>query len=132
MWTGVCGSNATCTKWGWMSYDYNGDNINGVPMVDGPFVGFSPNFNINKGTVDPCCDAATRCSDNNACTTDFCDTATGVCSHTTVVCNDNNLCTTDTCNTTTGCVFTPKNCSDSLLCTNDSCDPATGHLLQYA
>jgi len=41
-------------------------------------------------------------------------------------CNDNNACTTDTCNPATGCVFTPITCNDNNVCTTDTCDPATG------
>jgi len=121
-----CGFNSSCTVWGWMSYDADGDGLNGIRMVDGPFPGFSPNFIYNKGTVDPCCDAATRCNDNNACTTDTCDPATGACMNATITCNDNNACTTDTCNTTTGCVYTPVAINDNNPCTTDACNTATG------
>jgi hypothetical protein len=102
IWTQPCGTApATCQPWTWASYDWDGDGWNGGRMVDGPFPNFSPNFNLIKtGTVDPCCDAAKRCNDNNACTTDTCNPATGACSHPTLVCNDNNACTTDSCNGT--------------------------------
>ncbi len=123
-----CGTNSSCTVWGWMSYDpaTDNDNINGIPMVDGPFPGFSPNFSYNKVTpVDLCCDAATRCNDSNECTIDTCNTSTGACINTPRVCTDNNLCTNDTCNTATGCVFTPK-CDDGDACTDNTCNTATG------
>jgi len=70
MWTGGCGSNSACTSWQWMSYDFDGDGINGTGMVDGPFAGMNAHFNLGAGTVDLCCDAATRCNDSNACTAD--------------------------------------------------------------
>src|SRR5262249_26781120 len=43
-------------------------------------------------------------------------------------CDDNNACTTDTCNTTTGnCESSaPKNCDDNNVCTDDSCNTTTG------
>ncbi len=127
MWTNVCGTNVPCQPWVWSSYDWDGDGYNGGRMVDGPFPGFSPNFNLIKtGTIDPCCDAVKRCNDNNACTTDTCDSATGNCIHTTIVCNDNSACTTDTCSTTTGCVYTPIVCNDNNPCTSDTCNSATG------
>jgi hypothetical protein len=69
------------------------------------------------------------CDDNNACTTDACDPATGECVFTdTVTCDDNNACTTDACDPATGeCVFTPgPPCDDNDICTDDACDPATG------
>lgn len=46
-----------------------------------------------------------------------------------MVCNDNNVCTVDTCNPATGCVYTPKPpsfCDDNNPCTDDSCDPEQG------
>ncbi len=95
----------------------------------------------------------TACDDGNACTTD--DTCGGgTCQPgTPLVCNDNNVCTSDTCNWATGCVYTNNtnscddgnactigdtcsggacaggaalNCNDTNPCTDDSCDPATG------
>lgn len=73
------------------------------------------------------CSAGTplNCNDNNACTTDSCNAATG-CATTPVTCNDNNVCTTDSCNPATGCATTPVVCSDNNECTNDTCDPVTG------
>ncbi|HHJ36119.1 MAG TPA: DUF5011 domain-containing protein [Gammaproteobacteria bacterium] len=38
------------TLWGLVSTDINGDNINGSPMVDGPFQGFYANFNSTPAT----------------------------------------------------------------------------------
>jgi len=125
-WTVGCGSNSACTVWTWMSYDFDGDGVNGKPIVDGTWVGMNVNFNLGAGTVDLCCDAAARCNDKNICTTDTCNTATGVCGHTPLVCDDNNRCTTDTCNTATGCVYTPVVTTDNNACTNDVCDPAKG------
>ncbi len=126
LWTGACGSNPDTKIWDWMSYDWDGDGVNGYMMVDGPFLGMNANFNMMGTPPDPCSDAATRCNDNNACTTDTCDPATGVCVHTPIVCNDNNLCTIDTCDPATGCVYTPVVITDNNACTTDVCDPATG------
>jgi len=126
MWTGGCGSNSACTSWQWMSYDFDGDGINGTGMVDGPFAGMNANFNLGAGTVDLCCDAATRCNDSNACTADSCDSATGACVNTTISCNDSNACTADSCDPATGCVNTAISTDDGNACTADSCDPATG------
>ncbi len=138
--------------WDWMSSDWDGNGFNGYGMVDGPFIDFNANFNVmDVPSIDnPCADAATRCNDDNICTTDTCNTATGACVNTPIVCNDNNKCTTDacdmatglcgyttivcddnlctmdTCNPVTGCVFTPKNCDDNNACTTDSCDTTTG------
>jgi len=46
MHTGAGGSNPATKVWDWMSKDSNGDGINGLPMVDGPFIGFNANFNV--------------------------------------------------------------------------------------
>jgi hypothetical protein len=40
------------TTWQFVSTDPDGDGINGVKMVDGPFIGFSPNFNLSA--ADSC------------------------------------------------------------------------------
>jgi len=45
---------------------------------------------------------------------------------TALVCNDNNACTTDSCNPASGCVNAPISCDDGNLCTTDTCDPASG------
>ena len=44
------------------------------------------------------------CDDGNACTTDSCDPATGLCRNDPVSCDDGNPCTTDTCDSSAGCV----------------------------
>ncbi len=126
MWTMACGSNSPSMAWDWMSKDFDGNGVNGAPMVDGPFVGFNANFNL-MGGVPPICQGVV-CTDNNACTTDSCDPATGNCVFTPINCNDNNACTSDTCNPATGCVHTPiVVCNDNNACTTDMCDPATGY-----
>ncbi|MBI3834345.1 MAG: hypothetical protein HY287_08460 [Planctomycetes bacterium] len=93
------------------------------------------------------------CDDFNACTTN--DTCSGgsCVGGPPLVCNDNNGCTDDTCNPATGCVYTdnsascddgnacttndtcafgscvggpPLDCNDGNICTDDSCNPASG------
>jgi len=95
------------------------------------------------------------CNDGNACTLgDQC--AAGDCKGTKpVTCTDNDVCTKDTCNPATGCVFPPDadgipcndgnactvtdacaagkcagsgtpNCDDGKACTTDACNPASG------
>ena len=69
------------------------------------------------------------CADNNACTTDSCDKATG-CKYVAKDCNDNNACTADGCDATTGaCAHKPIACNDNNPCTTDSCATATGCVL---
>ena len=63
------------------------------------------------------------CNDNNACTTDSCDPATG-CVTAPVDCNDGLFCTDDSCDTVTGCQHTPHVCNDDLNCTTDTCNEA--------
>ena len=72
--------------------------------------------------------AALDCNDNNPCTDDSCDPATG-CVHTdnTSPCNDGNACTTnDTCGGGSCHGGAPPVCDDGNVCTTDTCDPATG------
>lgn len=47
LWTGSAGSNSTSKVWDLMSTDGNSDGINGILMIDGPFIGFSANFNLS-------------------------------------------------------------------------------------
>jgi N-acetylneuraminic acid mutarotase len=70
------------------------------------------------------------CSDGDACTTgDTC--SGGTCrAGAPLVCNDNNACTTDTCNPATGCVYTnnTNSCSDGNACTaGDTCSGGSCH-----
>src|ERR1700686_1504275 len=61
------------------------------------------------------------CNDNNPCTIDTYNPATGACVHIPVVCNDNNACTIDSCNPADGtCVYTSK------CAAGETCDPAVG------
>ncbi|MCX6781229.1 MAG: hypothetical protein NT003_03910 [Candidatus Magasanikbacteria bacterium] len=80
-----------------------------------------------KGCVFPF-NSGAKCNDDNLCTSpDLC--LNGLCqAGQATVCNDSNPCTTDLCDTKTGlCVFTPylgqQPCSDGNACTqNDACE----------
>ena len=82
------------------------------------------------------------CNDNDDCTTDRCDRATGTCSHqhsccvTDSDCDDHKACTMDTCKQggdRPSCVNTPipsccmadSDCDDQNACTMDHCDTAS-------
>ena len=68
------------------------------------------------------------CDDDNPCTTDLCDVATGTCSNVenAVACDDGDACTVgDTC-TLGECVGRLVTCEDGNPCTDDVCDPAEG------
>jgi hypothetical protein len=92
-----------------------------------PYISLT-NLGICGGTAPNLCQGVV-CNDNNSCTVDSCDPATGVCSYTPKTCNDNKFCTTDSCDATTGtCLFTPITCDDSNACTTDSCvEGASGY-----
>lgn len=62
----------------------------------------------------------------NNCTQNICDNTDGVCKPVSINCNDNNFCTDDSCNNATGCVYSPHDCSDGSLCTFDQCDSKAG------
>ena len=71
------------------------------------------------------------CDDDELCTTDSCNPATGQCVSTDVAdgtsCDDNDLCTvSDTCLGGACVSGTPKDCDDSEYCTIDTCTAATG------
>ncbi len=107
------------------------------------------------GVIDEGCDLCANvvCDDDNVCTDDACDPATGECVFTnntadcddgsacsmddTCVdgacvggdapdCDDLDACTVDACDPLTGCVNNEASCDDGSACTTDSCDPATG------
>ena len=78
--------------------------------------------------------AGLGCDDNNACTTDTCDSDSGVCAHTDIPdcctdakdCDDGDECTTDTCVPGESCSHAPKSCDDGDAFTTDACDQAAG------
>ena len=45
--------NTGAEVWDLMSTDVDGDGVNGIGMIDGPFVGVNVNFNLNSGLVPP-------------------------------------------------------------------------------
>ena len=68
------------------------------------------------------------CDDDNICTTDSCNPATG-CTHTpnTEACSDSNACTLGDVCTGSLCISgSLLDCDDNNVCTTDSCHPATG------
>ena len=51
LWLGEAGASPDpATTWEWVSRDVDGDGIVGALMVDGPFVGYSANFNKGPGS----------------------------------------------------------------------------------
>jgi len=73
------------------------------------------------------CTSNADCGDGDMCTTDTCNTGTGVCGNVPVDCTDGDLCTVDSCNASTGaCDNDPMDCDDGLDCTDDSCNASNG------
>ncbi len=75
------------------------------------------------------------CNDNNPCTNDACDSATGTCKAiaNTVNCDDGNKCTVgDICAAGACKAGSAKSCADGTVCTDDSCDSATGNCVNAA
>lgn len=74
------------------------------------------------------CSGPRDCDDDNGCTDDSCDPASGcVRAFNSAPCDDGNLCTTaDTCSGGSCVGGPPLNCNDGLNCTVDSCDPVAG------
>jgi hypothetical protein len=88
--------------------------------------------NDNDACTDDSCDTATGCvyteidcNDNNACTLDFCDATSG-CGHDIVECHSGSACLNDSCDPANGCETSPVDCNDNNACTDDSCDPTLG------
>ncbi len=125
----TCNDNQQCTR--------DGCNpATGCTFVSAPLDG-QPCIDGNACTEAEVCAGgacgqglARDCDDDNPCTDDSCDPASG-CSYVgnTLACNDKNACTTnDTCNAETGaCVGgAPPICDDGNQCTADTCNQATG------
>ncbi len=69
------------------------------------------------------------CSDNNECTSDACNSMTGLCAHNPLegsACGADNLCSQPGTCSAGVCSGAPKVCDDSNPCTIDLCDPPTG------
>jgi cysteine-rich repeat protein len=66
------------------------------------------------------------CDDDDACTADSCNPASGCANRNT--CNDADACTDDACDPATGCSHTRVVCDDGDLCTDETCDPIAGCL----
>ncbi len=66
--------------------------------------------------------------DQDACTIDACNTATGVITHTQVNRNDGNACTFDGCDPVNGVFHLPFNINDGNACTDDACNTLTGQI----
>lgn len=97
---------------------------NGGPCDDGDAC-----TNNDRLTCGACIGTPVDCNDENACTADACDAASGQCvnmPNDDAVCSDANLCTiADTCEGGV-CRGTPRNCDDGNGCTVDSCDASSG------
>lgn len=69
------------------------------------------------------------CTDNNECTSDACNTTSGICAHNPLEgspCGADNLCAeAGTCKAG-ACSGAPKDCNDNNPCTTDLCDPPSG------
>ncbi|MFT7621077.1 MAG: outer membrane protein OmpA-like peptidoglycan-associated protein [Myxococcota bacterium] len=105
------------------------------------FVGIQPIGCEDLGCLDREWNAATctcettvdadDCDDNNNCTADECNAATGFCTSTSILCNDGDACTIDFCDPATGqcssvgsndpncCAPPVGGCSDGNVCTTD-------------
>jgi hypothetical protein len=74
-------------------------------------------------SLDTMCEDGSDCDDGNACTIDYCDPFSGLCTNNPIVCDDGNACTTDSCNAALGaCEFLPAAgglCDDANFCTTD-------------
>jgi hypothetical protein len=82
-----------------------------------------------------CKGTALDCDDENVCTTDSCDAATGVCvnSNNTVACEDGSECTIDDqCKAGVCAPGAVTDCDDGNDCTTDSCDATTGVCVNVA
>lgn len=117
----VCTDGNPCT---------DGDTCAGLTCVPGPPKNCGDN---NVCTADSCNPASGcvwvaapgSCNDGNACTTG--DTCAGTqCKGTAVDCSDTDSCTAEKCEPSTGCQYPPTICNDGNPCTIDTCNSSSG------
>jgi len=73
-----------------------------------------------------CTGEAILCSDDNACTDDYCDTETGcLFQNNTASCDDELFCTVEDVCSGGSCGGSERNCGDENSCTTDTCDDET-------
>ncbi len=90
--------------------------------VDGSFTSVGTQC-TDAGVCNACVNPVPNCDDNDPCTDDSCDQASG-CVHTpnTAACSDGDPCTVDDTCSAGICAGAAKNCNDSNACTDDSCN----------
>jgi hypothetical protein len=75
---------------------------------------------VGCSDTQPECETSADCNDDNECTNDVCDSASGTCSNTGVVCEDDgNECTDDVCNFSDGTCNIPV--GDGMACSDGAC-----------
>ena len=98
---------------------------NGIPCDDGQLC-----TNGDACGNGKCAGKAIACNDNNPCTGDVCDPATGKCAVLAntngLLCDDGSACTAKDACLAGKCTGSPVNCSDGNDCTDDLCDTKTG------
>jgi hypothetical protein len=98
---------------------------NGIPCDDGQLCTSGDACGNGK-----CAGKAIACNDNNPCTGDVCDPATGKCAVLAntngLLCDDGSACTAKDACLAGKCTGSPVNCSDGNDCTDDLCDTKTG------
>jgi hypothetical protein len=104
------------------------DSVGGCAHV--PVVCIDADLCNGSETCNPqtgICDAGVPllCDDDDACTLDGCDAATG-CTVGPISCNDQDACTADSCDSVSGCEHSAVDCDDQDACTIDSCDLILG------
>jgi hypothetical protein len=123
------------------NYSVTVTDINGCTSTSAQIVVNSLDVNDGDACTTDACNSITGVVTNtpviiddlNACTTDACNTATGTITHTAVIVDDNNACTTDACNTSTGSITNiPVSVDDLNACTNDACDTFSGSITHNA
>ena len=107
-----------------------------VPYTSNPFKIFgllAGSHSLTVTTATPCTSNTAQfiildgasAEDNNICTTDGCNSITGV-FHSPITGDDGNACTTDGCNSLTGVFNTLITVDDGNPCTVDGCNSITG------
>lgn len=121
---GTCDSGDVCAP-----LMCDGDSNTCVEAADPCDEGFvcSADVDDDGNAVAVCsCDGDDDCDDGDNCTTDACDTDTGVCSNVAVECPEGQVCDADTGECVDEGCMSDADCDDMDNCTDDVCDTDTG------
>ncbi len=111
------GGYAGTSQYGWIKVLRTGSEVEALAW----------GYETDEGVPIPAgagcaCEADADCDDEDICTDDLCDLATGECSNEPINCDDDDACTVDSCDPESGaCVSEPLACGPDQTCVEGVC-----------